>query len=45
MTRPPIARGGAIGACARYWRYNARPVLQRKTGTAVWAGPLGRFVV
>ena len=29
-----VALGGALGACARYWLYNAHPVLQQKAGLA-----------
>ena len=29
-----VAMGGALGASARYWLYNAHPVLQQKLGLA-----------
>lgn len=46
MTYLAIACGGAIGACARYWLYNAHPLLQQKTGLATLSvNVLGSFLM
>jgi CrcB protein len=31
-----VAFGGALGACFRYWLYNAHPVLQQNSWAATW---------
>lgn len=46
MTYLAIACGGAAGACARYWLYNAHPLLQQKTGLATLiVNVLGSFLM
>lgn len=46
MTYLIIACGGAVGACARYWLYNAHPLLQQKTGLAtLTVNVLGSFLM
>lgn len=36
LTYLMVALGGALGACVRYWLYNAHPVLQQKSWLATW---------
>lgn len=46
MTYLFVALGGAFGACARYWLYNAHPMLQQKAGLATLVvNVLGSFAM